>query len=102
MPTDRKPASDWQQSATARLAELKQSFQIARRRVNESIGSYPTPIPACDAQFNALLDRRRWLTAGIGRIDAMLQDCREGQVARAVLEATMASLQEELQAGDDE
>ena len=99
MPDSTKSVSDWQESATARLTELKMSLQSAKRDINEAIGSYPAPIPACDAQFNAFLDRRRRLTSGISRIDALLQACRVGSLKKAAFEAAMTSLQKEIHGG---
>ena len=37
-----------------RISELEEE----RRRLDAEIRAYPTPIPRCDAQFNALFERR--------------------------------------------
>ena len=34
------------------------ALERMRDRVNTEIGQYPSPIPACDAQFNHLLEQR--------------------------------------------
>ena len=39
---------------TARISQLEEE----KRRLDEEIRDYPTPIPRCDAQFNALFERR--------------------------------------------
>jgi hypothetical protein len=42
----------------------------AQRSVVEEIRAYPYPIPACDAQFNRLLELRRLLPKELARLDA--------------------------------
>jgi chromosome segregation ATPase len=37
-----------------RISQLEQE----KRRLDTEIRDYPTPIPRCDAQFNALFERR--------------------------------------------
>lgn len=42
------------------------------RRVREEIGNYPAPIPACDAQFNYLLEKREALTSELSRLRELM------------------------------
>jgi hypothetical protein len=44
------------------------------REVAEEIRTYPAPIPACDAQFNHLLELRRVLPAELARLETATQD----------------------------
>jgi hypothetical protein len=37
---------------------IKHHLECERRRICEEIKTYPRPIPACDVQFNALLEER--------------------------------------------
>lgn len=37
---------------------IREHLENERQRVNEEIKNYPPPIPACDAQFNYLLEER--------------------------------------------
>jgi predicted nucleic acid-binding Zn-ribbon protein len=39
---------------TSRISKLEEE----KRRLDAEIREYPTPIPRCDAQFNALFERR--------------------------------------------
>jgi chorismate mutase len=55
--------SDWQ-TMRRRLASEKAS-------VAQEIATYPAPIPACDEQFNHLLERRRTLAQEIDRVDRL-------------------------------
>ena len=50
-----------------------------REAVAAEIRAYPAPIPACDAQYNHLLERRAALNEARARLDA----AREGGVATA-------------------
>lgn len=55
------------------------------RRVRDEIRNYPGPIPACDAQFNHLLEEREALTSEIGRVrDLMAGEPGSRDVAVAI------------------
>jgi len=41
-----------------RLPELRSRLEKVRRRLDDEIRRYPTPIPRCDAQFNGLFEQR--------------------------------------------
>ena len=45
-------------------------MELLSKAVGEEILRYPAPIPACDAQFNHLLDLRRLLPAELARLEA--------------------------------
>ena len=57
--------ADWQR--------LSDDLEAEKRRLAAEIRAYPTPIPACDAQFNHLLDQRARLAQELNR----LRDARE-------------------------
>ena len=38
--------------------KIRTALEQERRGISAEIGSYPSPIPACDEQFNYLLERR--------------------------------------------
>jgi hypothetical protein len=44
------------------------------REVTEEIRTYPAPIPACDAQFNHLLELRRVLPEELARLEDAARD----------------------------
>ncbi len=56
------PDADWD-ALRARRAQLQEA-------VAAEIGAYPAPIPACDAQYDHLLERRAALAAARARLDA--------------------------------
>ena len=54
--------SDWER--------LRLGMELLSKAVAEEILRYPAPIPACDDQFNHLLELRRLLPAELTRLDA--------------------------------
>ncbi|MBO0763143.1 MAG: hypothetical protein J2P50_00920 [Hyphomicrobiaceae bacterium] len=59
-------------SSTEDWTALRRQLQSLAREVGEEVRSYPGPIPACDAQFNHLLDLRRMLPHELERLDAAM------------------------------
>ncbi len=58
--------SDWD-ALRARLDRMQEA-------VAAEIRAYPAPIPACDAQFDHLLERREALSEALARLDAARKD----------------------------
>ena len=44
---------------TASHDVVRARLEAEKRRLDDEIRSYPTPIPRCDAQFNHLYERRQ-------------------------------------------
>jgi hypothetical protein len=44
------------------------ALEVERDRVREAIASYPPPIPACDEQFNHLLEERDRISRELSRL----------------------------------
>jgi len=42
----------------AASTERRRILEAEKRRLDEEIRNYPTPIPRCDAQFNFLFEQR--------------------------------------------
>jgi len=61
----------------------------AKRGLDEEIRSYPTPIPRCDAQFNAAYEQRSRLAALLPRLDAAVNG---GDAERLSAMAAFAAL----------
>lgn len=53
-------------------------------RVQEQIRQYPTPIPACDADFNAFLQEREQLSEELGRLDRAMERAAPDDAASAI------------------
>jgi hypothetical protein len=63
---------------------IREQLANERRRVYEEIKKYPTPIPACDAQFNYLLEERATLAQELNRLEALVREglIRTDQIKR--------------------
>ena len=55
----------------ARWQAVRDALKARQRALREQINAYPPPIPACDAQFNHLLDQRRALAEELRDLDAL-------------------------------
>lgn len=60
--------------------QIRADLDCERQRLHEEIRAYPTPIPRCDQQFNALIDRREQLFAELARLEtAAAESTAEGE-----------------------
>ena len=76
-PTPHSPAPAWDR-ARAHLEQLKV-------RIADEINNYPPPIPACDAQFNYLLEQRGMIAEELTRLEAArLQSLARRDGAQAI------------------
>jgi len=59
---------------------IHQQLEGEMRRVREEIRTYPAPIPACDAQYNFLLEEREALTSELYRLRELMagEDSSQG------------------------
>lgn len=60
---------------------IKDHLENERQRIYEEIKHYPTPIPACDVQFNYLLEERARIAQELDRLKASSKESltrREG------------------------
>lgn len=73
MPSPRTPTSEndpsGRASAPPLLDAVRDRLLALKRPVDTEIRAYPPPIPACDAQFNYLLERRAALSRALVRLD---------------------------------
>ena len=54
------------------LQQVQQCLEAEKQRIAEEISYYPPPIPACDDQFNSLLEARSTLLQAVGQVRGML------------------------------
>jgi hypothetical protein len=47
---------------------IRTALEEERARISGEIGSYPPPIPACDEQFNYLLEKRDRVSSALARL----------------------------------
>ena len=53
---------------------MRRRLESLKDSVTEEIQNYPPPIPACDAQFNRLLELRRLLPRELDRLESAASD----------------------------
>lgn len=67
--------------------EIESHLQKKRREINEEIQNYPPPIPACDVQFNHLLDERTRIAAELNRLRHICGEDGSLEAAYAFMDA---------------
>ncbi len=72
-------------------AEIRGVLEQERERIRDEIRTYPPPIPACDAQFNDLLERREQVTCALARMDEIAGAPLSLTVCREFLDELVAS-----------
>jgi hypothetical protein len=65
---------------------LRDFVLSAKRGLDEEIRGYPTPIPRCDAQFNAAYEQRSRLAALLPRLDAAVEGGGDAERLSALAE----------------
>lgn len=63
-----------QQIAMTALEEIKCHLERRKEEIYSEIKSYPPPIPACDAQFNYLLELRNAVADELSQVSSLLDD----------------------------
>jgi len=58
----------------AMLTRVRERLEREMNRVRDEIRRYPAPIPACDAQFNYLLESREALSTALARVQTLIAD----------------------------
>lgn len=52
-------------------SRIRQHLEEEKRRIYDEIRNYPPPIPACDAQFNHLLEERRKISRELAELEQL-------------------------------
>lgn len=50
---------------------IRQHLQDKKAELYDAIGNYPPPIPACDQQFNYLLEQRAQVSRDLARLETI-------------------------------
>lgn len=66
---------------------IYQHLESEMQRVRGEIQAYPAPIPACDAQFNHLLDEREALSAELARVRELMARGGDSQNSSSVVDS---------------
>ena len=64
-PSESGTASAW--------GRAREHLERLKAHIGEQINSYPSPIPACDAQFNYLLEQRGGISEELNKLEAARQ-----------------------------
>src|SRR5512134_3767053 len=77
------PATLASRTAPADIAwkRIRSALKSQWDRVQEQIRQYPTPIPACDADFNAFLAERERLSEEMNRLDRAIERAAPGDAS---------------------
>ncbi len=70
---------------------IHQRLEKEMRRVRDEIRNYPAPIPACDAQFNYLLEERETLSSELARAREFMNKDTDSEDARSSIDAFLNS-----------
>jgi hypothetical protein len=53
---------------------IRDHLESERQRINKEIKNYPTPITACDAQFNYLLEEQKRIPQELDRLNVLSKE----------------------------
>ncbi len=70
---------------------LKAELERRRDAIIDEIRHYPPPIPACDVQYNSLLEERTLITQELKRLERLGQALAKADDAHQQLDAFMRS-----------
>ncbi len=65
---------DSQTIAITTLQEIKLQLEQRKEEIYNEIKAYPFPIPACDAQYNHLLELRNGVAQELKQVNALLAE----------------------------
>lgn len=74
------------QPAADLLNIIKAKLEDQRRDIDREIGAYPPPIPACDVQFNHLLEQRSHIARHLLQLSGINPEQIDEDTLRAQLQ----------------
>ena len=69
---------------------IQQYLEKEMHRVRDEIRNYPAPIPACDAQYNYLLEEREGLSSELARVREFMNEDSGSENARCSVDAFLS------------
>ena len=69
---------------------IEQHLENEMHRVRDEIRNYPAPIPACDAQYNYLLEEREGLSLELARVRTFMHEDSDSENARGSVDAFLS------------
>jgi hypothetical protein len=70
---------------------IRDHIERKRAGVNHEIKNYPPPIPACDQQFNYLLEERGRIVRELARLDTYAEQSRTRVDAKSLIDEFISS-----------
>ncbi len=77
-------------TANSAWAIIHRHLQEEIHRVHDEIRNYPAPIPACDAQFNYLLEAREVLSSELARVREFMNKDTDTEDMRSSIDAFLS------------
>ena len=71
-------------------ARIRQHLEKEMHRVRDEIWNYPAPIPACDAQYNYLLEEREGLSSELARVREVMNEDSNSENAQSSVDAFLS------------
>lgn len=65
--------------------KVKRYLEDKKRQIGEEINQYPPPIPACDVQFNYLLEQRAGISQELHRLNETFTETLKHSDSRKLL-----------------
>ncbi|GAB4229991.1 MAG: hypothetical protein Kow0032_11520 [Methyloligellaceae bacterium] len=76
-----------------RWQKVEAGLMARKREIEAEIAAYPAPIPACDAQFNHLLEMQRLVRSELQRLELARREAGESTQAVAAFLANSRILE---------
>lgn len=73
--------------------QIQRHLEDEKERLFQEIRSYPPPIPACDAQFNGLLEERANILRILGEVKGVRKQSQSGSEQIELLDRLVSSSQ---------
>lgn len=68
--------------------EIRDHLQAQKDQIVDEIQNYPPPIPACDAQFNYLIEQRGKISVELNRVDAAFRQAPSLQTLQEIIQTS--------------
>lgn len=71
------------------LQQLREHLEQRKVEIYQEISDYPPPIPACDAQFNYLLELRNGVNQELSQINSLLAEDVSSKTVQLFVDASI-------------
>ena len=78
--------------ALSEIEQIREHLERTKQRIQNEIRRYPSPIPACDAHFNYLLEQRERIGEAINRTRGAASDNASSGCSVKTIEEIVAAI----------